>query len=253
MIYRALAVAIVAFWVLMMALLLRVEFSSGESGLLPVPAAYVWRLMFLHDQSSDLVLYGQHQRLGNFHLQPRRLPTGTDGTGGPIRLLNGSGGFVLDLPSVVLRGSLEWDERDALQRFEISVSFHEPHLNAQGVTLVLDGRPEREQWHYQLRRGDVVLQERSGSPSVLLDTLDLRSLGVDPKTLLEMGRQQSASASVTARRGVLHTSGDDIEAFIVTLRQSESLENTIFGSQLGQILAVKTFAGYDLYDDGLAP
>ena len=258
MIYRATVFVIVAFWLLMMGMLVRVEFATNESDLLPVPPEYVWKLMFLHDQTSDLVLFNQHRRLGSFHLQPRRLPTGTDGTGGPIRLLSGSGGLSLSLPgvnaqSVVLRGSLELDERDAVQRFELNVNFHELHQPLPGLTLVLDGRPVLDQWHYLLRRGDAVLQENAGPPSILLDALDLHSLGVDPKAILEMGRQQSGTLKTTARRGTLHTNGEDIEAFVVTIRQSDSLETSIYVSQLGQILAVKTFAGYDLYDDSLTP
>ena len=258
MIYRALAAAIAVFWALMMALLVRVELFSGSSDLLPVPVGYVWKLMFLHDQSSDLVLYAQRQRLGSFHLQPRRLPTGTDGTGGPIRLLSGSGGLSLSLPgmnpqNVVLRGSLELDETDTLQRFEVNASFHEPRQNTPGWTLQIDGRPSREQWHYQVRSGDTFMQENSGPSSILLDALNLHSLGIDPRSLLETARQQAAASQVTARRGVLHMNGDDIESFIVTMKQGDALENTIYVSQLGQILAVKTFAGYDLYDDSLTP
>ena len=258
MIFRAAAFAIVTFWVLMMALLVRVELSPDESGLLPVPPAYVWKLMFLHDQSSDLVLYNQRQRLGSIHLQPRRLPSGTDGASGPVRLLSGSGGLVLGMPgmssqSIVLRGSLEIDDKDVLQRFEVYAGFHEPRQAGQGLTFVLDGQPVRDQWHYQLRRATEVVQEGSGPAAILLEGIDLHLLGIDPKALLEMGRQQAGTTTVTARRGALHMNGEDIESFIVAIRQGDTLETTIYVGQLGQILAVKTFAGYDLYDDSLTP
>ena len=128
MFYRALTVGIVAFWLLMMGLLLHVELSSGEGEMLPVPVDYVWRLIFLHEQPSDLVLYSQRQRIGNFHLQPRHLPTGTNGLSGPVRLLNGSGGLALNLPglsgqNLTVRGTLEMDERNTAQRMGMQ---HQP-------------------------------------------------------------------------------------------------------------------------------
>ena len=103
------------------------------------------------------------------------------------------------------------------------------------------------------KRRTVIKQEASGTSAILLDALDLSSLGIDPKTFLQAGKQQMAAATVTARRGVLHTNGEDIESYVVTARQAESLETTIYINQLGQILAVKTFTGYDLYDESIAP
>ena len=258
MFYRALTVGIVAFWLLMMGMLLRVELSSGEGELMPVPVDYVWRLMFLREQPSDLVLYSQRQRIGNFHLQPRRLPTGTDGAPGPVRVLNGSGGLALSLPglsgqNLTLRGSLEMDERNTARRVGLNVSLHTPGQAALGTTLTLDGRPARDDWHYQVRQADTVSREDSGSAASLLGALDFGSWGFDPRALLQTEQAQVDTAKPTARRGVLHTDAEDVEAFIVTIHRGEPLETTVYVSQLGQILAIKTFGGYDLYDDALAP
>ena len=150
---------ILAFWLVMMALLARVEFSTNEVELMPVPVDYVWKLVFLHDQPSDLTLYNQHVRIGTFHLQPSRLPNATDGTGGPVRVLSGSGSLALILPggsnqNITLRGSLELDERNTVKRFGVNVSLHAAGQNPPGLSVVLDGQPEREQWHYQLRSGE---------------------------------------------------------------------------------------------------
>ncbi len=258
MFYRALTVGIVAFWLLMMGLLLRVEFSSGEGEMLAVPVDYVWKLMFLREQPSDLVLYSQRQRIGNFHLQPRRLPTGTEGTPGPVRILNGSGGLALNLPgmsgqNLTLRGSLEMDERNTAHRVGFNVSLHTPGQAAVGTILTLDGRPSRDEWHYQVRQGDTVLRDSSGSAATLLGALNVGSWGFDPQTILQTGQSQPDTAKATARRGVLHTNSEDVEAFVVTIHRGEPLETTMYVSQLGQILAVKTFGGYDLYDDALTP
>ena len=258
MFYRALTVGIVAFWLLMMGLLLRVELSSDEGELMPVPVDYVWKLMFLREQPSDLVLYNQHQRIGNFHLQPRRLPSGTNGAPGPVRMLNGSGGLALNLPglsgqNVTVRGSLEMDERNTAQRVGFNISLHAPGQAALGTILTLDGMPSRDEWHYQVRQGDTVLQENSGSAAALLGALNVGSWGFDPRAILQTEHEQSATAKPTARRGVLHTDSEDVEAFVVTVHRGETLETTVYVSQLGQILAIKTLGGYDLYDDTLSP
>ena len=242
----------------MMALLVRVEFSSGEGEFLPVPVDYVWKLMFLHEQSSDLTLYSQRQRIGSFHLQPRRLPTGTDGTGGPIRLLSGTGSLSLSLPgidpqNVVLRGSLELDDKNTVERFELNSGFRRAKQTIPSLNFVLDGQPARDQWHYQLRRGDTIIEENSGASAMLLEDLNLRQFGIDPKSIIQAHQQTVSGAGTTARRGVLHTNGEDIDAYVVTSYHGDLLETTVYVSQLGQILAVKTVGGYDLYDEALSP
>ena len=247
-----------AFWLLMMVLLVRVQFFADEGSLLPVPPEYVWKLLFQHEQSSSLTLYSQHQRIGSFQLQPRRLPAATDGTAGPVRLLSGSAVLPLSLPglssqNVTARWSLEMDEHDAVKRLGVNASIHTPGQSAAGVTLMLDGQPARDQWHYQIRRGETTWQEGSGPASRLLDAMDLRSVGIDPRALLQTGQQQVATASITAQRGTLHVNGEDLESYVVAIRHGELFETTIFVSPLGQILAVHTFGGYDLYDEALAP
>ena len=258
MFYRALTVGIVAFWLLMMGLLLRVEFSSGEGEMMPVPVDYVWKIMFLREQPSDLVLYSQRQRIGNFHLQPRHLLTGTNGVPGSVRILNGSGGLALNLPglsgqNLTVRGSLEMDEQNLPQRVGVNISLHTPGQSASGTTLTLDGQPPRDTWRYQVHQGDTLAQENSGSAAKLLGALNIGSWGFDPRTLLQTEQPSSGTTQATARRGVLHTDSEDMEAFVVTIHRGEALETTMYVSQLGQILAIKTFGGYDLYDDALSP
>ena len=46
---------------------------------------------------------------------------------------------------------------------------------------------------------------------------------------------------------------EDAETFVVTIHQGEGMDTEVHVNQLGQVLAVKTFLGYDLYDETLAP
>ena len=255
MFYRAFAVGIVLFWLWMTALLVRFEFAPGETETLPVPTARVWKLIFQHEELSALSLFNGRQRLGELHIQPRTWPT----NGGPYHQLSATGAFALVLPGVpdgermVLHGTLDLDEQEQVQHLEMAANFHEPNQTLPGTTVDFDGQPTRGQWHYAIRRGGVVLKENAGTVEQLLDDPDLHAFGFDPKVLGQMSKQQTAGSSVTARHGTLHINGEDIETYVVTVRQGDGLESTIHLNQLGQILAVKTFLGYDLYDDAFVP
>ena len=254
MFYRALVVGIVLFWAGMTTLLLRLEFAPGESAMTPVPTAHVWKLVFRHEELSALTLYGGRQRLGEFHVQPRQRA----GPGGAFHQLIGTGAFTLDLPDatderMVLHATLDLDENEEIQHVELAVNFHSPQPKTPSTTVVFDGEPPHGHWHYAIRQGENVLKDRSGTIEALLDDPDLRAFGFDPAVFGQMGRQQAAATTVTARHGTLHMNGEDVETYVVTIRQGGGLESSIHLNQLGQILAVKTFLGYDLYDDAFAP
>ena len=254
MFYRVFILGIILFWGWMTASLLRLEWAPGEGQMLSVPTAHVWKLVFRHEEASDLVLFNGRRRLGTLHVQPRRQST----TGGPFHQLTATGAFALDLPGLtgermVLHGTLDLDENEEIQHVELAANFHEPKQIQPGLTVIFDGQPSLGQWHYSLRRGEVVLKEKSGTVEALLDDPDLRAFGFDPGVLSRMGSQPGAATTVTARHGNLHLNGEDVETYVVTVRQGDGLESSFHLNQLGQILAVKTFLGYDLYDEALAP
>ena len=255
--YRLSVAAIVAFWLLMAALLVRTELLPSRADSLPVPVGYVGRLVFRHELASDLVLFRQRRRGdGNFHLQPKRL-TPNDARGGGGNLLNVSGNFLLNLPGatgqrMVFHGVLETDDSGEVRHVDFSVSLHQPRQTAPGVTLHVDGSPAQRQWHYQMARGGETLHEGSGTPEQLLENFDLRAYGIDPGVFSRVG-PQAASVRLTAQRGKLRVGEDDIDTYVVTIHHSDALETTIHVSQLGQVLAVKTFLGFDLYDETISP
>ena len=143
--------------------------------------------------------------------------------------------------------------QNTVERVGVNASIHTPGQSAPGYTMLLDGLPVHDDWHYRLKQGDNTLQEGAGTAATLLDALDLRVIGLDPKTILQNEQQQFTSAGIVARRGALHMSGEDIECYIVTVHHGELFETTIFVSPLGQVLAVRTSGGYDLYDETLTP
>lgn len=260
MLYRLSVAAIVAFWLLMAALLVRTEWFPNRADSLPVPVDYVRRLVFRHELSSDLGLYRQRRRGdGSFHLQPKLIaPDNAHGGGG--NLLSASGNFLLSLPGaapqrVVFHGSLEIDDHEQVRHLDLSISLHEHKQNLPGMTLHLDGSPEERRWHYLITRGTETFQDGTGTPEELREKLDLRAYGFDPRALLASANSQAAAPAVrlSAQRGKLRAGDDEIDTYVVTIHHSDTLETTIHVNQLGQILAVRTFLGFDLYDETLSP
>lgn len=255
--YRLCVAAVVGFWLLMAGLLAHTVWFRGDARPQPVPLEYIGHLIFRHELSSDLVLYrGHHRADGSFHLQPKRLAAG-EGRPAPGNLLGASGNFLLGLPGlagqrVVFHGTLEIDAQAQVQRVDLSVSIHEPKSNTPGATLHLDGVPAGNHWHYQLTQAGATLREGSGTPEELLAALDTRAYGLD-RGMLSPAATRSGAVTVSAQRGKLHLSEDDLDTFVVTVRHGEGLETTVHLNQVGQVLAVKTFLGFDLYDETLTP
>src|SRR5438552_14605774 len=71
MLYRAVAILIVLFWLTMTGLLVRKEARPADSALREIPVSHVIRLLFLHEQASELNILSEKLRLGHLHLQPR--------------------------------------------------------------------------------------------------------------------------------------------------------------------------------------
>ena len=251
MLYRVCVAAIVGFWLWMAGLLVRTVWFRGDTPSTPVPLAYVEHLVFRYESPSDLVLYRQRRRAdGNFHFQPKRLATGN--------LLSTSGNFQFGLPGlpgarVLFHGVLELDAQEQVRRVDLSVGVHEPKSTAPNVTLHLDGQTEENRWHYQLLQAGTVLREGSGTPAELLAGLDPHVYGLDPQALTQVAAARTGAVTVTAQHGKLHVNEDDIDTYVVTIHQGEGLETTVHVNQVGQILAVKTFLGFDLYDETLSP
>lgn len=272
--YRGVAAGIILFWLVMTGLLVRLELFPGRSGLLPVPVDHVFKLMFLHEQVSDLVILRDQARLGDIQLQPHRFQpaaaAGPAGADSERNLLVVTAALLLQFPGVpdqhvTLRGKLSLNDQDAVQRFDFTASLHDPKQKSSTCVIVLDGEPPRGRYHYKVTqeithetagkttREEKFVAEQTGTPSELLDQPELRNLGINPAVLSSAAQQQSLTTQVAAYRGVLPTKGEDIETYDVTIRQADTLAATVQLSQLGQILAVQTFAGYSLLDESLVP
>lgn len=252
--YRALALAIILFWVTMTGMLVRSEFFGGAAGQIAVPPAHVFKQIFLHEQPSDLAFYRQRQRLGLFHVQPRRDPP--NAANGASHALMINGGSTLDLfglpnERVILRATVELDTQQAVRHFEVFASVREPRQKDPSLGITFDGAPPANHYHYVVRRGEAVQQERSGTPEELLDDPAFRVLGIDPKTVIHQATTGGAGSTVEARRSTMPFNGEIIDTYLVTLRGM--FETTMQTTEQGQILVIRTGTGYDFYDETITP
>ena len=265
MFHRALITGIILFWLVLTGLFLRVELFPERGDLLPVPIPYIAKLIFLHQQPSDLFLYLKKERLGNIHLVPQLAKDPEDPSRGMVEPVGCTGAVAVRVPGVpykraTFRFNAELTRRQEMRSFECVITMHNPQQKAEDVmTLQFDGHPPRDHYHYAVRHGTVTIKENSGTVAALLDDPDLQVFPFDPRALINQalsgaeGPGAAGRTSLHAHRGPLHFNGEDLETYVVAIRLADSLESTIHVSQLGQILAVRTFAGYDLYDEALTP
>lgn len=244
MILRLLAAAIVLFWLVMTALLVRLEIAPAKSDLLEVPANHLVRLLFLHEQASDLNIIHAGQRIGNLTLHPEK------NTDGHERLVTFGGNLILrgagnQRQRISWKGTLELTAALEPRTLQLSGTLSDP---ASALDLSMD-------FTTHLASYTVTLDERIVEKSeVTLDEPGLRGLldrlGIDPAVLAGVSTRMTAP-TINARRGTFKIRSESIDAYRVIVKQGELNLTEIVVSQLGQILEAKTPFGYSLTSDDL--
>jgi hypothetical protein len=245
MLYRLLTILVVAFWLAMTGLLLRKEFGPPNTALRDVPVAHVAKLMLTHEQSSDLQILLEKSVVGRLRLQPH--------TDGGQRRIDLSGTLQIAMPgaarqSAAWSGALELDHQLAMHRLKIALSLREPA----GASVDLKIEPGERLVSYESRIGGQTV--KSGRYS--LDEAGvrewLRSEGIDPGFLQGLQSAQS-SLVLGAREASLVVRGEEVATYLVSAECSGQTLFEAHVSQLGQILRLRTFAGYSAAPDDLVP
>lgn len=246
MIYRLTIALIVGFWLLMTGLLIRVELNPQESGVLQVPVSHVVKLMFLHQQPSNLNINEGNRPIGRLSIQPRRQPEQDQ------RSVEFNGSISLDLLMMpkqrfVWDGSVLLDRLLAIQELKLNLASRE-----QSTKTHIDALPAEKRIEYQVTQGEHVVQDskitldEAGIASILSDL----ELPPDTITNLQTG---FTPPTTTATQSKLKIRAESIDAYQLTVRQGQSVLADIYVSQLGQILYVKTPFGYSLCSENLMP
>ncbi len=232
MFHRLTAILIVIFWLCMTGLLVVREMYPEFTRLNDVPAGYVARLIFQHEQVSDLEIYEGPRHIGNIYVQPRH-----SGETGALTLEH-NGWLNVELPGGIRQrlswtGSLEMDSAFHVQRVLLKVGLQEG-----GGRIDLRIEPPKNIAHFSARSGsgpveesDLTLDEagfmglmaRAGMGSVSL--AQLRSAGA-----------QFSVPDINAQTSSLHINGEAISTFLFTVKMESQPLVTAHLSQLGQVL-----------------
>jgi hypothetical protein len=249
MLYRLLGTAIVIFWLTMMGLLISTEVSPASSRLRAVPLTHVARLLFLHEQTSDLIVTSEGVPAGHLQVTP------STEAETQRRLLNINATFSLRLqPTVRQRvhasGRFEMDSALNFERFTLEVvikdaNFYQVQVQVEALEKMV---------HFTTRDGEKALPEshsyhlnEAGAAELIKD------LGVDPGMMRTIGTKNAGRPEITARQSSLQIHGERADTYLINVSQSGQTLLEAHVDQLGKILLVKTFFGYTLAPDDLTP
>jgi hypothetical protein len=237
MLYRAAMIGIVAFWLVMMALLVRLETHPETTDILDVPVSYVLRIMFRHGQRSLLTVRDETKSVGTVELSPST--TGSDG-----RLLDFSGTLTIPLAlgtpqQFSFNGAVNMDATLRVRDFHVDVSARQPrgHLRVAGDTA-------RKTLTYEVTQGDRRLGARTVGMEALGATV-LQNLGINGN-LLQIGAAAIPAAAVTARETEIGLRGEQLEVYDVSVAEGTGPALDFYVTELGQIVQAKTNFGYSL-------
>jgi hypothetical protein len=254
MLHRLVAAAIIVFWLVMTLLLLRHEINPDGSRLREVPFAHVRKILYLHEQASDLNIYQAGRPIGHLRLHPRvNKQSGT-------KLFDFTGTIHLYLaPEEKQRlswdGTIEMTPDYQILHSELGFAVHEPAFvrvdvkyPAASPTAKVSIRTKQE----ILSVMDVPVDGKDFTDlarTVLADRPDI-------VLLLEQARLQFGQRGWPAmriRQSSLRYGGDRTETYFLTLERDGQNLLECHVSQLGQVLLARTLIGYTLQPDNLLP
>jgi len=237
MLYRAAMIGIVAFWLVMMGLLVRLETHPEDTDILDVPVPYVMRLMFRHGQTSFLTVNDQSTQIGTIYLRPAT-------TGSNSRAMNFSGGLTLQLPAqpsqrINYTGAIDMDAALRVRDFHAAFTLRQPPYH-----LSLKGDSAANSLTYDLRLG---------SRSVASHTLPMDS-HIAAALAQDLGVQAPfpiipaniTPPSITSREADIDLHGEQVEVYQVSIAEAATPVIDFYVTQLGQVVSAKTSFGYSL-------
>ena len=249
MLSRLVAFLIVTFWFVMTLMLVRNEVAPDASAVREVPISHVLKLVYLHEQPSDLAVYNGPNWIGSLRLIPR-IEQDTQ-----TRLLDATGDLQLALgPGSRTRlnwiGLLEMTPDYQLKHSKWSVTVLEPgYLKAE-----LESFGEGSKPRFSLRTHEGVVGEGDvpTDENALSSLAKQFNLGANFDDLMKQGREQ-APPTIHARQSSLRWRGEKTDTFLVTIEQNGQTLLKAHFSQLGQVLQAETLVGYTLRSTDLVP
>ncbi len=244
MLYRAAATLIVLFWIAMTTQLIRSEYAPAHSRMREIPPAHVLKLLFLHQQPSELSVQYQKNPVGRLRLHPqvRR----EDGA----RVIEFVGNAQFTLPGLS-RERVSWEGSVEMTRLlevrTVRVGFNSRGPERYRIDVTHDVPAGRGR--YEVKVGDVVLAAREYSLDAAGREALLRQADISPQIIaMFQAAIQSAGPqaplTIDARQATLDFQGEAIDTTLVTFHQGVQSLLDVHISQLGQVLRAESLLGY---------
>ncbi|MGA3171674.1 MAG: hypothetical protein ABSE62_11755 [Chthoniobacteraceae bacterium] len=244
MLYRITTIGIVAFWLVMMGLLVRLETHPEETGILDVPVPYVMRIIFKNGQRSVLSVSDDTGQIGTAALHPS--VTGSDG-----RSLDFSGTLSLRMPisgqqRLNASGAVDMNAALQVRGFHVDLAILQPPCR-----LSATGNMAANSLAYRAFQGKRLVA--SGTlpmdPAALSQVLS-QSIGLGPNAL-PISQGSISLPTATAREAEISLHGEQLQVYEVTIHEGASTALDFYVTQLGQIVLAKTNLGYTFSNDDL--
>jgi hypothetical protein len=252
MVYRFAAFVIVAFWLVMTGLLVMNEIHPEGSSVQEVPLPHVMKVLYLHEQPSDLRIYAGNACIGYLRVIPH-VEKETDD-----RLLEITGNLQMQLGDS--RSHIAWSGIMTMSpRFEMKKTDWSLTLQDSASTrLQLQTRADSPKAHLIVRSKDQIIQESDVALNETGFSGVMQEFGATPE-MLAMVETAKATAkaqappTIHARQSSLRYRGERTETYMVSIEQNGQTLIQCHFSQLGQVLYAKTLLGYTLQPDDVIP
>ena len=257
MLYRALAILVVGFWLTMIGLLIRKEAGPGNSALREVPVAHVIKLLLMHEQPSDLNIYSGKMRVGYLRIHPQMH------AGDRSRVIAFGGDLHVMLPGaerqhVKWDGEIELEKSLAVRRFTLGLNFSDPAMRgapAYRAQITIVSAENLLTWTLSNSDRLPAQPHTYTLDDVGLQTA-LRDMDMADPSMLTMihGQTRSMTAPVIrALQSSIPYHGQRIDTYLVSIEQSGQTLLEFDVSQLGQILRATSVIGYSLAPEDIVP
>jgi hypothetical protein len=250
MLHRLVATLIVIFWLSMTGLLVLREMYPEVTRLNDVPVGFVGRVVFQHQQPSDLQIYDSGTEVGNLRLQPRtNLRTGAF-------IVEIHGTLSVNLPGggrqrMSWDGDLEMNQLFRIQRVDINLTIQQG-----GGQLHLVVEPPKNVAQYTLKNGGLNQEHSEFSLDEAGFTSLLNQVGVAAPALsqLKAATAQISAPTFNTQTSSLQLNGETVSTFLFSMKMDDQPIIEAHLSQLGQVLRAQVpLLGYKFAPQNVAP
>lgn len=244
MLHRITVMLIIGFWLAMTGLLVVREIYPESTRLNNVPVAHVGRLLFQHEQPSELTIRDKQREVGTLYLQPRANKITRE------RWFEFHGNLGLSLPGagrqrISWSGNARMDDAFNVVHLKLSLYTHDP---IQGIELDIDAPTNLASYVItnqgtELEKGSFTM-DKSGLASLL------KRAGLPVavfESILSSSQKSMGAPEVVSRLSSLKLNGETISTYLVSVNVSGQTLLEAHVTQLGQVVkAAAPALGYKL-------